>query len=602
MTLLKRIQQGANWPNAGKEKKSVKQVVFEHLLGDEGPTPDWPDEASLRRKARPLLKAALSEQNVEMPEAERKAFLDAIMAELQALGPLALWLEDEYILDIMAVNHEKTYVTRKGVVQLSPLRFRDEEHLRRVINYLIAPLNGQLDESSPLFEGRLPDSRFYYGYWLVSAAVPPTAVDGATLTVRKFFRFFLTVQNTIDYGSATVEMMEFLRACVIAGLNILVAGEINSGRTTALNILAGFIPGSERIVTVEQPAQLKLAQQHVIGLQVSPVANWGQPNLRDLLRHALRMRPDRLVVGDLQGGEAHDLIEAIGRGHSGVLSALRATSPDDALARLETLCQMAGAEWPSSVIRDRIASDLHLVVFIERLRDGSRKLTHISEVQGLENGEVQLADIFEFEQTGIEDRKILGQFRATGIRPKNLQLLDDANIRLWQLVHGINAEGADKFRDRSRRVDAAFPARVAVGETAILRVGIGPVGEDNDNEPVPTAFPVNPHTGQPEKIEIECSIGASSFDVDIRKQGLLLDPQGAPTSAQFALTARKEGSTGVNVTAYWGRQSLGHVWLETVIAPEDSAPEGAEIETASGSTFFALTMADSSFRPWYEPS
>lgn len=604
MAVSSNIKSGASKtrPAVQPVQKSAKQIVFERLVGDSTGALDWLDVTALRRRARPILTEVLREQKVKMPDAERKALLNVIAADLINLGPLALWLEDNHITEIMVVNHEKVFVSNKGRMERSQLHFQSEEHLRGVIDHLLAPLQIQLNEARQLFDGRVADGEFYNGDLRVSAAIPPLAVDGSTLTIAKFGRVPLTVQNVIDYGSVTVEMMEYLRACVIAGSNILISGDAGSGRTTLLNILSGFIPADERIVTVEPFTQLELRQEHVIRLEapLAATANAGDTSLRDLLRHALSMRPERVVVGELRGGETLDWLLAMNRGVNGSMGALRAKSPRDALARLETLGQMAGADWNPSVLRDLLAFDLNLIVHMERLRDGTRKIVHISEIQGLEKGEVALADVFTFEQTGRDDRRILGRFQATGVRPKNLASIGDAGIRLWQLVYAIKPERIDQFRNKSRRLHAEFPGQLAVGEIAILRVNLGPVDEKAGNESAPSEFPIDPKTGQPEKIEIDCSVLARNFEIDAPKQSLTINPNGTSASAEFSLTARKEGSTGLFVGADRGRESLGHIWLETVITPPRKARQTSGGKTVSGSIYLALNTAESCFRPWYE--
>jgi pilus assembly protein CpaF len=269
--------------------------------------------------------------------------------------------------------------------------------------------------------------------------IPPIAIDGTALTIRKFSKVPLTVQNLIDFGTSTIEIFEFLRACVIAGFNIIISGGTGSGKTTLLNIMSGFIPNDERIVTIENAAELQLRQEHVVRLESRPpnIEGKGEITIRDLVVNSLRMRPDRIVVGEVRSGEALDLMQAMNTGHDGSMGTAHSNSPRDTLARLETMCLMAGMDLPVRAIREQLASAVHMIVHQDRMRDGSRKITKVAEIQGMEGDVITMADIFEFEQTGLDGDKIVGRHRATGLRPKHMNKILDAGLQLPPSIFGV---------------------------------------------------------------------------------------------------------------------------------------------------------------------
>jgi pilus assembly protein CpaF len=303
----------------------------------------------------------------------------------------------------------------------------------RILDRIVAPLGRRIDEASPMVDARLPDGS------RVNAVIRPVSLVGPTITIRKFFKRPLTVEDLIRNGSISKEMVEFLRACIIARLNIIISGGTGSGKTTLLNVLSGYIPNDERIVTVENAAELQLRQEHVVTLESRPpnIEGRGEITIQDLVVNCLRMRPDRIVVGECRSGEALDMLQAMNTGHDGSLTTLHSNSPRDTIARLETMCQMAKANLPTRAIREQIASAIDLVVHQERLRDGSRKVVKITEVQGMEGEMITLSDIFEFEQTGVEGGKIVGRIRPTGIRPKFTDRFEAAGIYLPPSVFGV---------------------------------------------------------------------------------------------------------------------------------------------------------------------
>jgi pilus assembly protein CpaF len=413
----------------------VKDLVQRRLLDEVGPgeTFDLTKSQELRARIEELFNTILAEENVVLAKNERKRLLDQIVADMLGFGPLEPLLEDPEITEIMTVGHEKLYVERKGKIEAVPVHFESEDHLRRIIDRIVAPLGRRIDESQPLVDARLPDGS------RVNAVIPPIAIDGSALTIRKFSKVPLTVQNIIDFGTATVEVMEFLRACVISGFNIMISGGTGSGKTTLLNILSGFIPADERIVTIENAAELQLRQEHVVRLESRPsnIEGRGEITIRDLVINSLRMRPDRIVVGEVRGGEALDLLQAMNTGHDGSMGTVHSNSPRDTIARLETMVLMAGMDLPVRAIREQIASAIHMIVHQDRMRDGTRKIVRISEIQGMEGDVVTMSDIFAFEQTGLENGKILGRLKPTGLRPKGMDRILDAGIQLPPQIFGI---------------------------------------------------------------------------------------------------------------------------------------------------------------------
>jgi pilus assembly protein CpaF len=328
---------------------------------------------------------------------------------------------------------DNIFIERNGELLETDLRFESEEHLMRIIGRIVHPLGRRVDDDHPVADARLPDGS------RVNVIIPPVAVDGPHLTIRKFLQTRITVEDLLELQTLTPYMAKFLEACVVARLNILVSGNTSSGKTTILNALSAFIPERERIVTIEDAVELKLKQRHVVRLEtkLAGVDGTGAVTIRDLVRNALRMRPDRIIIGEVRGGEAMDMLQAMNTGHTGSLTTLHANSPRDAIARLETMAMMAGLDMPLLAIRKQIAAAIHLIVHLARLPDGTRKMTYVTEVAGMEGEVVSLTDIFKFEQTGISpDGKILGQLRPTGIRPLFSPRLEAAGFKLGGEIFG----------------------------------------------------------------------------------------------------------------------------------------------------------------------
>jgi pilus assembly protein CpaF len=342
------------------------------------------------------------------------AFFKTVADEILGFGPLEPLLNDDEVTEIMVNGPRLVYVEKNGKSIESDAKFADDDHVLRVINRIVEPLGRRVDRDWPMVDARLPDGS------RVNAIIPPCAIDGPTITIRKFSKVPLQVEDLIQFNTLTQEMADFLEACVVSKLNVIVAGGTGSGKTTLLNILSGFIPDGDRIITVEDAAELQLHQRHVVRLETKHASiEADRPvTIRDLVVNSLRMRPERIVVGEVRAGEALDMLQAMNTGHDGSLTTVHANNPRDTISRLETLVLMAGMDLPLQVVRKQIASAIDLIVQQARLRDGSRKITNITEVQGTDGDVVTLQDVFRFVEEGEEDGKVIGQFAPGGIRPR----------------------------------------------------------------------------------------------------------------------------------------------------------------------------------------
>jgi len=373
------------------------------------------------------LNEAYAQTKISLPEDLRNQIFHDILDELTGFGPIQPLLDDEDVSEVMVNGPKKVFIEKKGRLTKSAVTFDDDDHVLRVIDRIILPLGRRVDADTPTVDARLPDGS------RVNAVIRPVSIDGPSITIRKFRKDKLSIQQLIDYGSLTLHMAEFIRACVLAHLNIVISGGTGSGKTTLLNVLSSFIPEEERIITIEDAAELQLQQDHVLRMEtkVPNVDGRGAVSIRDLVRNSLRMRPDRIVVGECRGGEALDMLQAMNTGHDGSLTTLHANSPRDAISRMETMVLMAGMDLPLKVVRQQISSAVDLIVQQTRLKDGSRKVTAITEVVGMEGDIVVLTDIFKFEQTGLgQDGKILGELKATGIRPIFSPRLEASGFKL----------------------------------------------------------------------------------------------------------------------------------------------------------------------------
>ena len=451
MSLLKRIEKGqqaaetstrlkdlrarrAPTISSGKDAfVTLKERIQDKLIAELDPQMDISQTEEVRGTIEQLYEQILAQEGHILSRQERQRLFEQVVAEILGFGPLEPFLRDETVTEIMVNGPDKIFIERSGKLERVGMSFESNEHVMRIIDRIVSPLGRRIDESSPMVDARLPDGS------RVNAVIPPLALNGPTLTIRKFAKIPLSVEDLISFGTATPEAIEFLKACVIARINIVVAGGTGSGKTTLLNVLSGFIPGDERIVTVENAAELQLRQEHVVTLESRPpnIEGKGEVTIRELVINCLRMRPDRIVVGECRGGEALDMLQAMNTGHDGSLTTAHANTPRDTLSRLETMCLMAGMELPARAIRDQIASAIDLIVQEERMRDGSRKIVNITEVQGMEGDIIVLSDIFAFEQQGIENGKVIGRLKPTGIRPKFMRRIEDANIHLPANIFGV---------------------------------------------------------------------------------------------------------------------------------------------------------------------
>lgn len=367
-----------------------------------------------------LLNTIVDRDAAHLTRMERQKITSAILDEVVGLGPLEQLLKDPDISEIMVNGPQQIFVERRGKIEEVGFTFRDNDHVMHIIEKIVSPIGRRIDESMPMVDARLPDGS------RVNAIIPPLSLVGPVITIRKFFRDPLTIQDLIRFGTLTPKMATFLEACVKGRLNIVISGGTGSGKTSTLNVLSSFIPGNERIVTIEDSAELQLRQNHVITLESRPpnIEGKGAITIRDLVRNSLRMRPERIVVGEVRSGEALDMLQAMNTGHDGSLTTGHANSPRDILSRLETMVLMAGMELPVRAIREQMASAIDLIVQQARLRDGSRKIINITEVMGMEGDVITLQDIFCYEAEGIDERgKLRGRFKATGVRPKAMDKL-----------------------------------------------------------------------------------------------------------------------------------------------------------------------------------
>src|SRR3954463_6189543 len=417
--------------------RDVKFRIQSRVIQDLDPKLDLSNQVEVRRQIEEIFGKVIDEEGLALTRAERVRMLEQITDEIIGLGPLEPLLRDESISEVMVNGPRQVYIERSGKLELTNVVFQNDDHVMRIIDRIIAPIGRRVDESSPMVDARLTDGS------RVTAIIPPLSLVGPVITIRKFSASPFTVDDLIRFGTATADMFDFLRACVEARLNIFVSGGTGSGKTTTLNVLSSFIPNDERIVTIEDAAELQLRQEHVVTLESRPpnIEGKGAIPIRELVRNSLRMRPDRIIVGECRAGEALDMLQAMNTGHDGSMSTGHANSPRDMLSRLETMVLMAGGGLPlrggprqaaSSVhpIRPQASSAVDLIVQQSRLKDGTRKIVNITEVQGMEGDVIVMQDVFVFEQTGVVEGKIQGRLKPTGIRPKFVEKFEVMGINL----------------------------------------------------------------------------------------------------------------------------------------------------------------------------
>ena len=374
-----------------------------------------------------LAESVLTQEAMPLSAAERERLVDDVQHELFGLGPLEPLLKDPTISDILVNAHDTIYIERRGKIEATNVRFKDDEHLMRVIERIVSSVGRRIDESSPMVDARLQDGS------RVNAIIPPLAIDGPVVSIRRFGADPLRMNALIENKALTKDIADMLQMVVNARLNILISGGTGAGKTTLLNALSAFIPENERIVTIEDSAELQLQQPHVVRLETRPpnIEGKGEVTQRDLVRNALRMRPDRIVIGECRGGEAIDMLQAMNTGHDGSLTTIHANAPRDALARLETMIQMTGMRLSDRAMRQQVASAINLVVQVARLSDGSRRVTSISEITGMEGETITMQEIFQYERTGVDQQgQVIGRFRPTGIRPRFAERLKACGLQL----------------------------------------------------------------------------------------------------------------------------------------------------------------------------
>ena len=431
-------------PNRSAEMSKLRSYLISVVARElENKPPSMEDRHKVISQ---ILQDAYATTRLQLPTTLREQIFHDILDEILGFGPLQPLLDDPEVSEVMVNGPKNIFIERKGKLVKTNVIFENDDAVMRVIEKIITPLGRRIDNESPTVDARLPDGS------RVNAIIAPCAIDGPTITIRKFQKDKLSVQQMINYGSMTQNMADFIRACVVSRLNIVISGGTGSGKTTLLNVLSTFIPVTERIVTIEDAAELRLQQEHVVRLETKPLNSEGKNGvtIRELVRNSLRMRPDRIIVGECRGGETLDMLQAMNTGHDGSLTTLHANTPRDAISRMETMCLMSGMDLPVRVIREQIASAIDLIVQQTRLKDGSRKVTSITEVSGMEGDIVVMTEIFKFEQTGFgSDGKVLGELKPTGIRPLFGPRLEAAGFKLGPEVFGANL--SDLFSSRSRR-------------------------------------------------------------------------------------------------------------------------------------------------------
>ena len=436
-----------NQPGGARERRvgndpysAFKERVQRRLLAELSPVVDANNVVEVRRALEHIFNETLAEERLPMSRIERDDLFEQVVADVLGYGPIEPLLRDDTITEILVNGPDQVYIERNGILEEADIWFRDTSEVMHIIDRIVSPLGRRVDESSPMVDARLPDGS------RVNIIIPPLALDGPTISIRKFAKAIFSADDLIGLGTLTEEMAEFFEACVQARLNIVVSGGTSTGKTTLLNVLSGYLPGTERIITIEDSAELQLHQRHVVRLEARPpnVEGRGEVAIRQLVINALRMRPDRIVVGEVRGGEALDMLQAMNTGHDGSLTTAHSNSPRDTLHRVETMTLMAGMELPLQAVREQIASAFDLVVHLDRLMDGTRKVVQVSEVQGMEGRVIVMQDIFNFVQTGVQNGRVEGYFTATGVRPKFMEKIETSGIFLPTTIFTPGPQGGKK--------------------------------------------------------------------------------------------------------------------------------------------------------------
>jgi len=430
---------GRSGAATGKDavKRSLHYLVIEDLGAEIADAP--PDDEDLRRRIVERVRKHLSSESTPLSTADREEIEKDVVDNILGYGPIQEYLEDDLVTEVMVNNDHTIYIERFGKIYETGARFLDEAHLVRIIDKIVGQVGRRVDESSPMVDARLPDGS------RVNAIISPLALNGPMLTIRKFSKDPFTVHDLIGFGTLSPMLVELIQACVEGKLNILITGGTGTGKTTLLNVVSQYIPANERIITIEDAAELRLHQDHVLRLESRPanIEGKGQVTIRDLVRNSLRMRPDRIVVGEVRGAEALDMLQAMNTGHEGSLSTVHANSPRDAMSRIETMVLMAGFDLPVRAIREQVAAALDVVIHLSRLQDGTRRVVEVTEVEGLEGDTIVMQDVFRFDYSAGRDAdgRFLGSLKATGIRPKFTEKLGHMGIKLPAEIFSLDPGG-----------------------------------------------------------------------------------------------------------------------------------------------------------------
>jgi pilus assembly protein CpaF len=425
---------------AGNEQISadafmIRDRVQRRLLAEADGEVDLSHIPQMHQMIETLFNRVLAEENLLYTRAVRAHLLDWVISDILGYGPLEPLLNEPTITEVMVNGFDTVYIERFGKVERTRVSFENEIHLMRIIDRIVAPLGRRVDESSPMVDARLPNG------FRVNVIIPPLSLVGPMLTIRKFAQTPFTSQDLVANGTVTSALVNFLKACVEARVNIVISGGTGSGKTTLLNVISAFIPGNERIITIEDIAELQLKQEHIGRLEKRPanVEGKGEVTIRSLVINSLRMRPDRIIVGEARGGEALDMLQAMNTGHDGSMTTIHSNSPRDTLRRIETMVLMAGLELPLKAIREQVSSAIELIIHMERMRDGTRKVVHVAEVQGMEGETILMQDLFLFDQTGIQNGRVIGSLKSTGLRPRFSEKFAINNIDLPMEIFNAGA-------------------------------------------------------------------------------------------------------------------------------------------------------------------